>query len=413
MVHDYDGIAGEDGRQVSVGIKQVQLEQDTAKTLTQPPSTHLIDFNRVSHPLIEIVTLPQIHHPSTAAATVRKIQSLLRSVNACTVGMEMGGLRVDVNISVRRRSSLDDDLVEPCSLTQHLGQRTEIKNLSSYKAVEEAIEAERNRQVAVLETGGLVTGETRGWTLGGQETIRLRGKEGEVDYRYLPDPDLPPLLISEDLVKTLRDSLPMVSDKQLQCLTQSLEHNLGFKDAQTLVALDDGKRLDYYDVVRRMVEKDFSEAGTQTPDGETRIGKTCANWVLHELGGLLASAEKAWDQNPVSVESLAAILINLLRAQITGKTAKYLLSRIFRGDGRPASEIIEEENLLLRTMSRDEYYELGHAVLKSHDHMVKQLRIKPKASKINFLVGQMIRRGEEGRVEAPKAEEVIRELLDL
>jgi aspartyl-tRNA(Asn)/glutamyl-tRNA(Gln) amidotransferase subunit B len=174
------------------------MEQDTAKTIQESATSSLLDFNRVSHPLIEIITLPHIHHPSTAAACVRKIQTILKSVNACTAGMEIGGLRADVNVSVRKRH--DTSVVKG----EHqyygvtgLGQRTEIKNLSSFKAVEEAIIAERNRQIRLLESGGVVEGETRGWTLGSSETRRLRGKEGEIDYRYMPDPDIQPVFISD------------------------------------------------------------------------------------------------------------------------------------------------------------------------------------------------------------------------
>lgn len=184
-LHDHDGISAEDGQSVQIDIKQVQLEQDTAKTILQPPSEALLDFNRVGHPLIEIITQPQIHHPQTAAACVKKIQAMLQAVNAVTTGMELGGLRVDVNVSVRRKGV---DAV--------LGQRTEIKNLSTIKAVEDAIIAERNRQISVLENGGTIDGETRGWTLGASDTVKLRGKEGEVDYRYMPDPDLGSLLIN-------------------------------------------------------------------------------------------------------------------------------------------------------------------------------------------------------------------------
>ena len=191
---DHDGIAPEDGESITIGIKQIQLEQDTAKTTLQPPDTMLLDFNRVGHPLIEIISLPQIHHPQTAAAFVRKIQSILQAVDAVATGMEMGGLRADINVSIRSRQN------EPGSHSYHgisgLGQRTEIKNLSSFKAVEDAVVAERNRQIDVLESGRSIEGETRGWTLGSTETKKLRGKEGEVDYRYMPDPDLSPVIIS-------------------------------------------------------------------------------------------------------------------------------------------------------------------------------------------------------------------------
>ena len=169
------------------------MEQDTAKSVQRPPDTVLLDFNRVGHPLIEIITLPEIHHPKTAAACVRKIQHILQAVSSVHNGMEMGGLRADVNVSVRSKEAA------PGQHSYHgisgLGQRTEIKNLSSFKAVEDAIIAERNRQITVLEAGGKIEGETRGWTIGSEETRRLRGKEGEIDYRYMPEPDLPPVLI--------------------------------------------------------------------------------------------------------------------------------------------------------------------------------------------------------------------------
>lgn len=174
------------------------MEQDTAKSLLHPPETNLLDFNRVGHPLIEIITLPQIHHAQTAAACVRKVQGILQAVDAVTVGMEMGGLRADVNVSVRRKEQAGKghNTQEYCGV-KGLGQRTEIKNLCSFKAVEDAIIAERDRQINVLEGGGVIEGETRGFALGSAETTRLRGKEGEVDYRYMPDPDLGPVIIGK------------------------------------------------------------------------------------------------------------------------------------------------------------------------------------------------------------------------
>lgn len=173
------------------------MEQDTAKTVLQPPYTHLLDFNRVSHPLIEIITLPQIHNATTAAVCVRKIQTMLKAVNAVTAGMEMGGLRADVNVSVRKHGAPSAESNQAYHGVTGLGQRTEIKNLASLKAVEDAIIAERDRQIALLENGGVVEGETRGWTLGSKTTKRLRGKEGEIDYRYMPDPDIAPVIIGE------------------------------------------------------------------------------------------------------------------------------------------------------------------------------------------------------------------------
>ena len=170
---------------LEIGIQQIQMEQDTAKSTMQDSTTALLDFNRAGHPLIEIITRPDMHSAQEAVACVRKIQSILQGVNAVTVGMELGGLRADVNVSVAPSAS--------CSL----GQRVEIKNLNTLQSIEAAITAEQVRQMNILVAGGKVLGETRGWSLGSTETTRLRGKEGEVDYRYMPDPDIPPLIIGE------------------------------------------------------------------------------------------------------------------------------------------------------------------------------------------------------------------------
>ena len=168
-----------------IHIKQIQLEQDTAKSTMHNSSDALLDFNRVGHPLIEIISQPELHSAQEAVWYVRNVQSVLQAVNAVTTGMELGGLRADVNVSVAPIGS------------NELGQRVEIKNLNTFQSIEAAIAAEQDRQVDVLESGGTISGETRGWSLGSIETTRLRGKEGEVDYRYMPDPDIPPLLIGE------------------------------------------------------------------------------------------------------------------------------------------------------------------------------------------------------------------------
>ncbi|KAI9826952.1 MAG: hypothetical protein M1826_006528 [Phylliscum demangeonii] len=405
-LYEHDGIATVKGQPTVIDLKQIQLEQDTAKSTTAPPCQHLLDLNRVSYPLIEIVTLPQIHHPATAAAFVKKVQRILKSVNACVLGMEHGGLRTDVNVSVRRYEPISDDEVAANSLR---GQRTEIKNLTSIKAIEDAIEAEALRQIALIEAGGEVAGETRRWALGGEETKKLRSKEGEVDYRYLPDADLGPLRISEDLVSLLKQSLPMTADDILEILMNSPLHNLSVKDARTLIVSDDGQRLEFYEATREKVLFELDEAGLDPAKWHARGSRTTANWVLHELGGLLSASGLGWDQNPIPSNKLASILVHLLRGQITGKAAKGLLATALR-DPRSIQQIIQQENLRIRPMSNQEYDDLASAVMHEHESLVRQLRVTPKASKTNFLVGQMIRREPE-RVEAVRAEKSLLRLL--
>lgn len=399
----------------------------------------MLDFNRVSHPLVEIITKPQMHQPETAAACVKKIQTLLQAVNAVTAGMELGGLRADVNVSVRRKT-------QPQSA---LGQRTEIKNLSSIKAVEDAIIAERNRQILVLESGGAIKGETRGWTLGASDTVKLRGKEDEVDYRYMPDPDLAPLLISDvsrksqarttrvyadkhqRLVAKISETLPQFPDQMVEELVQYL--GLTMKDAKTLVELDDGRRLGYFDLVR----SDFVALRSQVK-GHSQVATTdekewsviIANWyanqpawvtsdhayalsrVLHEMGGLLSSSETAFSADRVPSKDLAFIILMLVMERITGRTAKQLLAKKFYGDARDIESVIKEEDLGLEHLSEEAYMSMARELLDGHPAMVLQIKEKGQIGKLGFFMGQMMRKGE-GKVVAQRAEATLKKLLGL
>ncbi|KAF2478020.1 uncharacterized protein BDR25DRAFT_275689 [Lindgomyces ingoldianus] len=404
--HDFPSGVSPEGGPVTIGIRQIQIEQDTAKTVLQPPSTYLLDFNRVSHPLIEIITLPHIHNASTAAACVRKIQGILKAVNAVTAGMEMGGLRADVNVSVRERNAQAGVAGLSYYGVSGLGQRTEIKNLASVKAVEEAIIAERDRQIGLLESGGVVEGETRGWTIGSKTTKRLRGKEGEIDYRYMPDPDIAPIIVGNDVVEHLRETLPMLSDDYIQKLV-SKEYGLTSKDASTLLLLDDGDRLDYYFDVVENLRSTFS--GTR--DVLSRVGKVAGNWVLMELGGLFKNEE--WSSSRVPSDALAAIIAHLLRKQITGRTAKLLLSMKFEGDARLVEHIIIDDDMILRPLSRQEYTALAEKVLEGKPDMVRDIVENQQHQKLKWFVGQMMARSAEGTVEPGAAEATLRELLQL
>jgi aspartyl-tRNA(Asn)/glutamyl-tRNA(Gln) amidotransferase subunit B len=406
-LNKHDGIGPMDGESVTVGIKQVQMEQDTAKSQDLDAETTLIDFNRAGQALIEIISLPQIHSPETAAAYVRKVQAILLSVNAVTNGMEAGGLRADVNVSVRRRDG-------PSGTSQYdgiegLGQRTEIKNLSTFKGVEAAVKAERDRQISLLEAGGIVQGETRGWSLAAPTvTRRLRGKEGEVDYRYMPDADIPPIIIGTDLIVYLRKNLPKLPDEIITILMEDEQYGLSITDAKILFQLDDGQRLDYYISVvyyLNVIQKDL---------GLERVipsGQLAANWVMHEIGSLLTTSGKSCKDNQVASHKLAWILVHLMSERITGTSAKQILKLVFNGDQREVGAIIQEDGLIYRPLSEDEYNELATSVMTEHNHVVQQVRDKGQMGKLMFLVGQMMRAGEEGRVEAKRAELALRRLI--
>lgn len=411
-----DGIAAEDGERVEIGIQQVQMEQDTAKTMAQPGGVHWIDFNRVGLPLIEIITRPQIHHPATAAALVRKVQMLLRSVDACVLGMEAGGLRADVNVSVRRTGE------------EGLGTRTEIKNLSSFKAVEDAIIAERDRQIAVLEAGGVVAGETRGWSLGSTETRRLRGKEGEVDYRYMPDPDLAPVVIGEDLVAQLASSLGVLPDAEVDQLID--EYGLSPKDAISLTTIDNGSRIEYFYRVLDELEQQLGiKPDTESIDGaDQRRALLAANWCLHELGKLVETAPgvetaalSSDTETLIPSAALATILAHLHSRRITTKVAKELLWRAFRREvsADTITAAIENDGLWFKELSQDEYAALADEVVQGEEKVLGEFvrfkQGKAKAypqGKLMFLVGKMMRQGGDQRMDPAEAERVLRARIE-
>jgi aspartyl-tRNA(Asn)/glutamyl-tRNA(Gln) amidotransferase subunit B len=292
-----------------------------------------------------------------------------------------------------------------------LGQRTEIKNLSSFKAVEDAIVAERDRQISVLEAGGVIEGETRGWSLGSTETTRLRGKEGEVDYRYMPDADLPPLLIASELVEHLRSTLPELPDTTVERVQKT--YGLSAKDAKTIVSQDEGDRLEFMEETVQLVSQ---RLGSSEQD-QLKLGKSVGNWVIHELGGLQTSNEESWESISVTSSELADIIVNVTEKQITARVAKQLLSTLNdlpEDDARPSVEqLIDEGNLRLRPLSEQEYEALAQSIMEENPEMVSAVRDKGQKGKAMWFVGQMVRRGEEGTVEPEQARVVIERMLDV
>lgn len=420
-----DGIASEDGESVTVGIRQIQMEQDTGKTLAGPNGLQWVDFNRVGVPLIEIITKPEIHHPRTAAAFMRKIQAYLSAVDACIGGMEAGGLRADVNVSVRRTD-------HPLGSSQPLGQRTEIKNLSSFKAVEDAIIAERDRQIALLEQGGVVLGETRGWSIGSTETKHLRGKEGEVDYRYMPDPDLPPLTIEEEVVCWLEQDRPMLPDDEVLYL-----RHLGLKDKdiEALMQSEKGSRLEYFYNVLKCLRY---RSKTRLLEDDRAV--LAGNWVLHELGRLTsernASADgsveelditSAGESSRVPASQFAEIIHFLYEKKISKQVAKELLFSVFRGDLSGNSphgyssveEAIEQEDLWLHQLSESEHEKMAAEVLAEEEETLEkkfgphfsQQKSYPEGQLMR-LVGKMMKIEPVGQVDPQLAALVLRRAIE-
>jgi aspartyl-tRNA(Asn)/glutamyl-tRNA(Gln) amidotransferase subunit B len=329
--------------------------------------------------------------------------------------METGGLRADVNVSVRRT---DDP-------SQELGTRTEIKNLSTIKAIEDAIIAERDRQIREIEAGNKIAGETRGWTIGAKETRRLRGKEGEVDYRYMPDPDIAPLVIGNDLVEHLRQSLAVSPDAELDKLVSKF--GLTAKDAVSLINLDNGARIQYFYRVLGMLENMLlADSSAHAGDDFKAYAGLVGNWILHEMGrlttskvGSLASAELTFtlDGECVQVpeEEFAQLLYHLYRKQITGKVAKELLVELYLGNLEGGIvDAIETHDLWFKEISEAEYTSLVEQVMEGEDKLVNELASSDELpqGKLMYLVGKIMRTGPTERIDPATAERVMRATIE-
>lgn len=411
-LYAHDGIAKEDGDQIRVGIKQIQLEQDTAKTILKPEG-YLLDFNRVGLPLIEIITLPDIRYPKTAAALVRKIQFLLNSVDACVTGMESGGLRADINISVRRCNEVDPS--SEYTDKGKLGQKIEIKNLSSFKSIEDAIVAERDRQISILESGASITSETRGWAIGATETKKLRKKEGEIDYRYMPDPDIPPIVVGRDVIEYLKSTIGISPDEEIDILRN--KYGISAKDAMTLISLENGGRIEFFYKVVDSLQLLLPQENLY------KLGKLCSNWVLHDMASL--RSDDLNENNPLQLKvdgtciippgELATLLFLLETNKILRKPAKYALQRLFtyviEKKHTNIYDVIENEGLWNQKVSEAQYKEHARIILNQYKDILK-LALSGNESKIKALLGMMLKNDRKGVLDPKMAEQVLKQVIN-
>ncbi len=305
-----------------VRIERIHMEQDAGKSIhDMDPNMSFVDLNRTGVALMEIVSRPDIRSPEEAAAYVGKLRQIMRYLGTCDGNMQNGNLRADVNVSVCRPG--DYEKYQETQDFSHLGTRCEIKNMNSMRFIQQAIEYEARRQIAILEDGGAIVQETRLYDPDRGETRSMRSKEEAHDYRYFPDPDLLPLEIEQAWVDEIAAALPELPDeKRARFVT---EFGLTEYDAEVLTA----------DVVNATYFEEVAQG---------RDGKQAANWVINELFGRLKKDDRAIDDSPVSAAQLGAIVDLIARGDISGKIAKDLFEIVWSEGGDPA-RIVEERGM--------------------------------------------------------------------
>jgi aspartyl-tRNA(Asn)/glutamyl-tRNA(Gln) amidotransferase subunit B len=349
---------GEGDTLKQIRITRAHLEEDAGKSLHDGLGEMSgIDLNRAGTPLLEVVSEPDMRSPAEAIAYLRKIHSLVRYLKICDGNMQEGSFRCDANISIRVEGDSE------------LGIRTELKNINSFRFIERALNHEIQRQIDLIEDGGQVVQETRLYDPETDQTRAMRGKEEAHDYRYFPDPDLPPLVINANDLEQLRRDLPELPDARLARFVA--DYHLGTDDAAQLTS--QREIADYY------------EAAVVHAGGETRL---TANWVTGELMSWLNRNDSALTDSPVTPAMLGQLVYRIQDKTISGKIAKQVFEALWNGEG-DADAVISHRGLTQIT-NTDAIAQSVREVIGAFPEQVEQVRAGEEKV-IGFLVGQVMK----------------------
>src|SRR5687768_4746646 len=367
-------------RPKTVRVTRLHLEEDAGKNvhegLPEVDRYSYIDLNRAGTPLAEIVTEPDFRSSWEAVDYVNHVRRALQWVGASEADMEKGNLRCEANVSVRRRGD------------ESFGTKVELKNLNSVRFMQRAIEFEVARHIKVLESGGRVTQETRLWDDRAMETRVMRSKEEAHDYRYFPEPDLPPLVVSSEFIEQVRQSMPELPEDRRKRFAE--QYGLSFADASQLTG--DRSLADYY------------EAAVEASGGNARA---TTNWIRSELLRELENAGLSADKSPVAAVELGALVRMIDEGSISGKQGKDVLVEMF-ATGKPASAIVEERGLI-QVSDTGEIDSVIDEVIGANPKQVEQFR-GGKEGLFGFFVGQVMK-ASKGKANPKVVNERLREKL--
>ncbi len=376
------------GSELNVRIHEAHLEADAGKS-THPEGQDysLVDLNRAGTPLIEIVSEPDIHSPAEAKAYVRELYLRMRYADVSDCNLYYGNMRFDVNVSVSKDPS-------------KLGTRTETKNLNSFRSVEKAAEFEINRQIEVLEKGESVVQETRGWNDAKQKTFSQRGKENAHDYRYFPDPDLPPVEISDEQIESVRTEMPVMPDEWRRRLEKL---GIDRPSMETLLEADiEQPNVKYLALIEESID-------------DSEFAKTLANWFVNIEIPLRRDesqrlSEDLTNQGRLSIYSQVAKLVN--EGKLSSSNAKLLITKLLE-----EQQVIEDvaayanQHNLIQQSNEGEIAKIVAKVLEENPKAAEDVR-GGEMKAIGFLVGQIMKHSQ-GRANPQMAQDLIRKQLGL
>ncbi len=371
-----------EGEKKKIEILRIHLEEDAGKSIHDMCEGSLVDFNRTGTPLMEIVTTPCISSLAETQEYLKTLKSILQYLGVSDCDMEKGSLRCDANISVKPAGE------------EGLGVKTEVKNMNSFKGIQRALEYESERQIEVLEGGGKIHQETRLWDEKAEKTFSMRSKEEAHDYRYFPEPDLVPIVVSEkwkeEVLKTLPE-LPRARRKRFI-------NNYGLSDYDSKILTAEKALADYYEDCLKKV-KDVS--------GDKKFCKTVANWIMGDLMGHLNEENKSVEESPVSPEMLVDMIELINKGTISGKIAKTVFDDMYK-TGKAPADIIKEKNLV-QVSDEGEIIKIIKEVIGENPASVESYR-KGKEKAIGFLIGQVMKKSK-GKANPAVVNRILKEQL--
>ncbi|NOE25319.1 Asp-tRNA(Asn)/Glu-tRNA(Gln) amidotransferase subunit GatB [Ruegeria sp. HKCCD6157] len=354
-----------DGTARKVRIERIHMEQDAGKSIhDMDPHMSFVDLNRTGVCLMEIVSRPDIRGPEEAAAYIAKLRQIMRYLGTCDGNMQNGNLRADVNVSICLPGAYEK--YQETQDFSHLGTRCEIKNMNSMRFIQQAIEVEARRQIAIVEGGGEVEQETRLYDPDKGETRSMRSKEEAHDYRYFPDPDLLPLEIEQAWVDDIAAKLPELPDEKKARFISAF----GLTDYDASVLTAEVESAAYFEEVAK-----------------GRNGKLAANWVINELFGRLKKEDHDITDSPVSPAQLGGIIDLISSDAISGKIAKDLFEIVYTEGGDPA-QIVEDRGMKQVTDTGAIEAALDE-IIAANPAQVEKAKVNPKLA--GWFVGQVMK----------------------
>ena len=368
----------EDGQTTrTIGVTRAHLEEDAGKSLHENfEGMSGIDLNRAGTPLLEIVSEPEMRNAKEAVAYMKTIHSLVRYLDISDGNMQEGSFRCDANVSIRPKGQ------------KEFGTRAEIKNINSFRFVERAINHEVERQIDILENGGKVVQETRLYDSDKDETRPMRSKEEANDYRYFPDPDLLPVIIDDEYIESIRQTLPELPQQKRARFID--EFGLSKQDASVLTSSKD--------------MADYFEASLSATPG---MAKLCANWVTGELSGALNKAGVDIVDSPIDARRLGGMIARIADNTISGKIAKQIFEAMWSSED-DADAIIEAKGLKQITDS-GAIEGMIDEILANNQPQVEQYRAGQEKM-LGFFVGQVMK-ASQGKANPQQVNEILRDKL--